>query len=342
MVRIRDVAKRLNLSITTVSRALDGYTDVAEQTRELVVRTAQEMGYTPHRAARQLRRQHAEAIGFILPVETMQFGDPFFSEFISGIGSEIADHNYDLLVSAAIPDSNDELAVYQRWIQSCKVDGMILVRTRIEDPRVEYLLQQKMPFACLERSLGSDASDFVGVEVDSYSGFLQLMDHVTDLGHELIAYIGGCPQLKINHDRFAAYKIGLERANIPFDPGLVMRGDLTLKGGYDAAEQLLNLDTPPTAIVCINDLTAIGAMRAASKRGLVVGRDISIAGYDGLSDSIHSEPPLTTVEQPVYSVARQLARILIAQIKGDELSEKQIKLQPSLRIRASTGVRIAA
>lgn len=339
MVRIRDVAKRLNLSITTVSRALDGYTDVAEQTRQLVVRTAQEMGYTPHRAARQLRRQHAETIGFILPVETMQFGDPFFSEFISGIGAEVAEHNYDLLVSAAVADSNDELAVYQRWIQASKVDGMVLVRTRIDDPRVEYLLEQKMPFACLERSLSS-SSEFIGVEVDSYSGFLQLMQHIVELGHRRIAYIGGCPMLKINHDRLAGYQAGLDYAGISFDPGLVMRGDLTLKGGYDAAECLLGMDEPPTAIVCINDLTAIGAMHAASNRGLVIGRDISIAGYDGLSDSIHSQPPLTTVEQPVYSVARQLAKILLAQITGDERAEKRVTLQPNLRIRASTGARV--
>lgn len=338
MVRIRDVAKQLNLSITTVSRALDGYTDVAEQTRQLVVRTAQEMGYTPNRAARQLRRQHAETIGFILPVETMQFSDPFFSEFIAGIGDEATACNYDLLVSAAIPGSDGEVAAYQRWVQGGKVDGVIIARTRVYDSRVEYLLQQKTPFVCLERSLYS--TEFAGVEIDSYSGFLQLIDYLTALGHRRIAYVGGCPGLKIDADRLAAYQAGLACIGVAFDADLVRRADLTLTGGYDAAECLLDLPCPPTAIMCINDLTAIGAMHAVSKRGLLVGRDVSIAGFDGLSDSAHSQPPLTTVAQPVYSVARQLVKILLAEINGDVILEKHIKIQPKLIIRQSTGARL--
>ena len=338
MVRIHDVAKQLNLSITTVSRALDGYTDVAEQTRLLVIRTAQEMGYTPNRAARQLRRQHAETIGFILPLEKMQFSDPFFSEFITGIGDEATAATYDLLVSAATPGSDDELAAYQRWIQGGKVDGVIIARTRIYDSRVEYLLKQKAHFVCLERSVYS--SEFIGVEIDSYTVFFQLMNHLTDLGHRRIAYIGGCPTLKVNLDRLTAYQAGLSCIGVAFEPDLVLEGDLTLTGGYNATEQLLDLSAPPTAIVCINDLTAIGAMHAVSNRGLVVGRDVSVAGFDGLSDSAHSQPPLTTIEQPVYSVARQLVKILLAEITGAEIAEKHVKIQPQLIIRSSTGKRI--
>jgi LacI family transcriptional regulator len=338
MVRIRDVAKQLNLSITTVSRALDGYTDVAEQTRQLVVHTAQEMGYTPNRAARQLRRQHAETIGFILPVETIQLSDPFFSEFIAGIGDEATACNYDLLVSAAPPGTNAEIAAYHRWVQAGKVDGVIIARTRVYDSRVEYLLKQNTPFVCMERSLYS--TDFIGVEVDSYSSFLQLMEHLITLGHDRIAYIGGCPKLKIDADRLAAYQAGLACAGLSFDPDLVIHGDLTLTGGYTTTECLLNLQFPPTAIMCINDLTAIGAMHAVSHRGLRVGHDVSISGFDGLADSAHSQPPLTTIEQPVYSVARQLVKILLAQIVGDELCEKHIRIQPKVLIRSSTGARL--
>jgi LacI family transcriptional regulator len=171
MIRIRDVAQRLNLSITTVSRALDGYDDVAEETRQLVVRTAHEMGYTPNRAARQLRRHRAEVIGYILPADKPQFSDAFFSEFIAGLGDEASIHSYDLLVSSAAPDSTEEQAAYQRWVQAGKVDGIILNRIRLHDWRIQYLAGQKMPFACVERSL--DAFDFIGVESGSYSGFVE-------------------------------------------------------------------------------------------------------------------------------------------------------------------------
>jgi len=334
MITIRDVANRLNLSITTVSRALDGYDDVAEKTRQLVVLTASEMGYTPNRAARQLRRQRADTIGYILPVHKPQFADPYFSEFIAGLGDETSMHNYDLLVSSAAPDSTEEQAAYQRWVQGGKVDGIIVNRICLHDWRIQYLTSQKIPFVCFERSL--DTFDFIGVESDSYSGFLELMAHLTNLHHTRIAYIGGLPQLKIEHDRFAGYKAGLAAAQVVFDPLLVMRADLTSEGGYQAAQHLLSLDRPPTAIVCINDVTAIGAMHAAHNRGLSVGRDIAIAGFDGIADSAHTQPPLTTLDQPVYAVARQLAKMLLAHIAGDELYEKQIKIHPKLIIRAST------
>lgn len=334
MITIRDVAKRLNLSITTVSRALDGYDDVAEQTRQLVIQAAQEMGYTPNRAARQLRRQQAETIGFILPADMHQIADPFFSEFIAGIGDEAAAHNYDLLVSAARPDSADELAAYRRWVQAGKVDGVVISRTRLHDCRIQYLAEQKMPFVSMERSL--DSFEFIGVEVDSYNGFLELMSYLTGLGHRRIAYIGGWPELKIDHDRFAGYQAGLASAEIMFDPELVVRKGLTSAGGYSAAEDLLFLKHPPTAMMCINDLTAIGAMHAASDKGLVVGRDLAITGFDGVVDSAHTQPPLTTLEQPVYAVARQLVQMLLAQVAGNKLLEKQIKLQPKPLIRAST------
>lgn len=335
MIRIRDVAKRLNLSITTVSRALDGYDDVAEETRQLVVRTAREMGYTPNRAARQLRRQQAETIGYILPADKPLFSDAFFSEFIAGLGDEASIHGYDLLVSASAPDSTEEQTAYERWVQGGKVDGIIVNRIRLHDWRVQYLTKQKTPFVCFERPL--DPFDFVGIEAGSYSGFLELLAYLNSLKHTCIAYIGGSPELKIEYDRFAGYQAGLIAAHLSFDPLLVARGDLTPEGGYQAAQHLLSLKHPPTAIVCINDQTAIGAIHAAHDLGLAVGRDIAITGFDGIAESAHTQPPLTTLEQPVYSVARQLVKMLLAQIAGDESFEKQVKLQPRMIIRASTG-----
>lgn len=335
MVRIRDVARQLNLSITTVSRALDGYNDVAEHTRQLVVRTAQEMGYTPNRAARQLRRKHAETIGYIMPSAKPVFSDAFLSEFISGLGDEAALHNYDMLISVAKPDSPEERAAYQRWVQSGKVDGLVLNRIRLSDWRVQYLTEQKIPFVCLERSL--DAFEFLGVELDSHSAFLELTDYLIGLGHRHIAYIGGEEGLKIEHDRSAGYRAGLIAAGLPICPDLIVHGDLTSEGGYRAAERLLTLKERPTAIMCINDPTAIGAIHAAHDLGLFVGNDVAISGFDGVADAAHMLPPLTTVEQTVYTVACLLAKILFSQLVGCECSEKQIKMRPRLVIRSSTG-----
>jgi LacI family transcriptional regulator len=332
---IRDVAKKLNLSITTVSRALDGYADVAAATRELVIKTSQEMGYTPNRAARQLRRQRTDTIGYVIPSNKAGFADPFFSEFISGLGDEAAAQNYDLLVTAAAPSSENEKNQYQRWVQGGKVDGMVLNRVQMDDWRLHYLYEQHVPYVSLEQSPAQP--NFIGIEADSYSGFLELIAYLVGKGHNRIAYIGGPSELKIDDDRLAGYQAGLNIANILFNPLFVTRADLTPEGGYREAERLLGLASPPTAIICVNDLTAIGAMHAAHKKGLKVGSEVAIAGFDGIADSAHTEPPLTTLDQPVYSMARSLVTMLIALMNGQSIPEKQVKIKPKLLIRESTG-----
>jgi LacI family transcriptional regulator len=332
---IRDVATQLHLSITTVSRALDGYDDVAPSTRQLVVRTARKMGYVPNRAARQLRRQRTDTVGYILPAGSTGFADLFFSEFIAGLSDEAATRQYDLLVAAAPPDSEAEAGLYRRWIQGGKVDGIVVNRVRVNDWRLGFLARQHVPHVSLERSLSE--LEFAGIEVDSHGGLRQLMAHLVSKGHRRIAYIGGPSELKIEHDRYAGYKAGLKAAGIAFDPVRVARTDMSSEGGYRAAQLLLGHAIHPTALVCVNDLVAMGAMHAVHEHGLITGKDIAIAGFDGLAEAVHTQPSLTTLEQPVYSVARELTRMLIALIAHEALDEKQVFVRPQLIIRASTG-----
>ncbi len=334
-ITIRNVAKKLGLSITTVSRALDGYDDVADRTRARVIRTARAMGYVPSRAARQLRRQRADAIGYILPASGSQFTDPFFSLFIAGLGDEATSHNFDLLVSTAAPGGTAERQIYARWVQSRLVDGIVLNRMRVRDWRARYLAQNKFPFVAHGHT--HLRLDFPYIEMDSRNVFILLVKHLVERGHRRIAYIGGPRDVTLQADRFAGYQEGLARTGIPFNESYVVEGDLTRNGGYHAAQHLLALPEPPTAIIGANDMSAIGAMRAAHERGLIVGRDLAVAGYDGTEDSEHTQPPLTTVKQPIYDTARQLVRMLIARIDGKELAEPHVIIQPELIVRASTG-----
>ena len=333
-VTIRDVARRLKLSITTVSRALDGYDDVAEETRKRVIRVASEMGYVPSRAARQLRRQRADAIGYILPTIQPRFADPFFSEFIAGLGDEAASHNFDLLVSTAPPGETAERALYERWVRSRRVDGIVLSRIRQYDWRIEYLAKSKYPFVALGSTL--TPVDYPYIEVDARSGFATLVKHLAERGHRRIAYIGASPDLMLQTVRLAGYRDGLKAVGTPFDEALVAEGDLTRQGGYQAAQQLLALPNPPTAIIGANDLTAIGVIRVAHERGLIVGRDLAVAGYDGIEDAEHTQPPLTTLNQPVYDIARRLVEMLVKLVAGQPLAERQVLLQPELILREST------
>ena len=248
------------------------------------------------------------------------------------MGDEVASNNYDLLVSTAAPDSPAEKTLYQRWMSGGKVDGMVLNRIRLNDWRLQYLSEQKKPFVSLERSW--DNLDFHGIETFVNDGYIALISHLKTQGYYRIAFISGQGNLKIEQDRLDAYRQALANADLNIDPMLIVASDMTSEGGYHAAEQLLNLNQPPVAIVCVNDLTAIGAMHAVHEKGFVVGRDIAVAGFDGIADAAHTQPPLTTLDQPVYDIARQLVKMLLALISGETPDSKIIR--PLLLIRAST------
>ena len=333
-ITIKDVARRLNLSITTVSRAMDGYDDVSEETRQLVIQTAHEMGYVPNQAARQLRRKRSDTIGYILPADQPRFSDPFFAEFIAGLGDEASMHGFDLLVSTAPPGSLAEQQAYERWTHGRKVDGVVLNRMQLNDWRVQYLAQAQFPFVTLERSL--DPRDYPSVEVNGRLWFGKLLDHLASLGHQRIAYIGASPTLKIQADRLAGYHDGLAQHSLAFDASLVLEGDLTSEGGYRAGEHLLNLPNPPTAIACVDDMTAMGVLHIARERGRTVGKDLAVTGFDGIAGFEHTQPPLTTINQPVYQIARRLVQMLAARVAGQPLEETRVQIKPVLEIRQST------
>lgn len=333
-ITIRDIAKKLDLSIGAVSRALGGYADISAETRQKVMRTAAEMGYVPNQAARQLRRRKADAVGYILPANSPRFADPFFSEFLAGLGDETAVQPFDLLISIAPPGEDAEKQVYRNWTQGHKVDGMILTHMHLYDWRARFLHENKIPFTALEKSL--DGIDFPRIEVNREQGMIELITHLVQRGFKRIAYLGGPIILKIETDQFDGYRRGLLAHQLPFEARLVATGDLTSSGGYQSTKRLLSLPDPPDAIVCINDETAFGVLHAAHELGLQIGKNFGVAGFDGVQASRYTQPPLTSLDIPVYDVARQLVKMLAAEIAQQALPERVVMLPPKLLIRGST------
>lgn len=334
-ITIRDLARTLDLSITTVSRALDGYDDVAKETRRRVVEAAQQMGYVPSAAARQLRRKRTDAVGFILPTSSPQFSDPFSANFITGLCDEVASQRLDMMVTSCQPGSMEEKQEYNRWVQSHRVDGVIINRIRVNDWRLAFLAENHVPFVTLGKPSTATGQPYICI--DERTGVQELVKHLVDKGHHRIAFISGPADLMIQQERFAGYLQGLEAAGLQTDPAMVVEGDLTEEGGYRAAIDLLNRQPRPTAIVGCNDLTALGVMQAAKERGVYVGTELAIAGYDGIKETGYTSPPLTTLYQPTYEIARRLARMLIQLIEGKPIETPEVVLQPELLIRASTG-----
>lgn len=339
VVTIHQVAEKLGLSITTVSRALAGHSDIALKTRQLVQQTAQEMGYTPNRAARQLRRQKADAIGYILPIEAARFSEPFYAEFLVGLSDETAAQPFDLLISVSAKDSQIEQRIYRNWVQSQKVDGFVVNRVRRSDWRLQYLTEQHVPFAALECC--DDCAAQPHIAVDHAAGMQALVTHLAQEGYRRLGFVGGPEYLVIHAARLNGFRSALELAGLPFCPHLVEHGDLTSDGGYQAVKRMRWIPDPPDALVCIDDETAIGALHALHEMGIQVGRQVAVAGFDGLPATRHTDPPLTTLEIPVYEIARQLVRLLAAEMAGKpsevELqAQNRIVIQPRLLVRPSS------
>jgi LacI family transcriptional regulator len=330
---IRDVAKKLNLSITTVSRALDGYDDVAQHTRELVTKTANRMGYAPNRAARQLRRQQAETIGFIIPSISKRFDESFFAEFIAGIGEELSSNHFDLLVANATTDEG-ERDLYHRWVNSRKVDGFILNGMRKHDWRVSYLSQWNIPFVALGKS--QDGINYPCIRIDGTDAYFDLIQHIQANGFSRFAFIGGPNDLIDHIDRVKWFKSALGKCGLQMDPNCIISTDMSSTAGYEAAAAMLSGSSAPNAVFCVSDETAFGVLHAAHEQELTIGTDIAVVGFDGVQDAKHSEPPLTTLDIPIFDIARQLVAMLLKTI-GGEAVDTLVFIKPAILFRASTG-----
>lgn len=333
-VTLRDIAKKVGKSVTTVSRALHGYDDVSPETKALVYKVATEMGYTPSSFAQRLQKQKSDTIGLVIPTFGPRFSDPFFSQFLAGIGNKAGSLGYDILVTTC-PQGDKELQIYQAYVQGRRVDGFVIVRTRRKDARIEYLCNANFPFVAFGRT--ESACNFPFVDEDGEYGMHLIVDHLIKAGHTRIGFIAAPKELMFAQDRLKGFLDTLSDHRISIDESHITTGDLTQRGGYRQANALLDLPNPPKAIVACNDLMAFGAMSAAQQRGLIVGVDIAIVGFDDTPMAEHSHPPLTTVHQPVYKIGGMVCEMLIQQIGGNSLDEEKIVLKPTLVIRQSCG-----
>jgi len=211
-VTIKDIANRVDRSVTTVSRALHDYNDVSPQTKEMVRQAAAEMGYTPSSFAQRLQKQKSDTVGLVLPTYGPRFSDPFFSEFLAGMGNKAGSQGYDILVSTC-PPGDEELSRYQYAVQGRRVDGFIILRTRRRDQRIEYLCKVDFPFVSFGRTGGS--CDFPFVDEDSEYGMHLIVEHLAKSGHRRIGFISAPEDLMFTFYRNKGFIESLKEHNIP-------------------------------------------------------------------------------------------------------------------------------
>jgi LacI family transcriptional regulator len=213
---------------------------------------------------------------------------------------------------------------------------LLVVRTRRADTRVAFLVEQGYPFVAFGRT--EQDLDFPYVDEDGVLGMKLATQHLIGLGHQRIAFIAAPSDLMFAAYRQTGFRQAMIANGLRVDETLIATGDLTQHNGHRLVGELLDRPSRPTAIVASNDLMALGAMAAAQERGLIVGQDLAITGFDDIPPAQYSHPPLTTVHQPIYRIGRMICEKLIECIRGEDLAERQIVLKPALVVRRSSGV----
>jgi LacI family transcriptional regulator len=332
MVTIHDVAIRAGVSSTTVSHVINDSRPVSAELKARVESAMTELGFQPNALARSLRRKRTHTLGLIVP----DSANPFFAEV--GRGSEDTSFaaGYSVILCNSDGDPARELLYMDLLIQK-QVDGVLLVPTGDQTQTAAALQTRNIPVVVIDRDVPDASLD--RVFVDNVAGSYNAVQHLIDLGHRRIGYIGGPRHVSTVPDRVAGYRQALEQAGIPFDEHLVVDSNFHDEGGYKAAQLLLSLPDPPTAIFAGNDLMAIGAMAAARERGVAVPAQLSVVGFDDIHLAGYINPPLTTVAQPKYELGVIASQLLFERLAQPALPPQRRLLKAQLVIRESTAQR---
>ncbi|TJY42821.1 LacI family transcriptional regulator [Cohnella pontilimi] len=331
---IKDLAKAAGVSITTVSRALNGYPDVNEKTRNRIKKLAEELSYRPNAQAQSLVLKKTNTIGVIISeIKRSNAKDAFAFEVLCGINDRAGELNYDILLFS----TNPKKQLHKSYSDLCRernVDGAILQGLKTSDPYLAEVINQP-DFPCVLIDIPIDGEWVGHVTSDNVAGAREAVAHLAQLGHRKIAMINGHMEASVSRERLSGYILGLQEAGIPYDPALVEDGRFSEEGGEAAARGLLQRHPDVTAIFCASDLMALGAMKACEAMGRPIPDSVSLIGYDDISIASYCSPKLTTVRQEKYDLGYQAAQLLIDMLEGRQVRHKVV-LANQLVVREST------
>lgn len=338
---IKEIAAKANVSAATVSNVLNNRLDqVGSETRDKILSIIKETNFKPNRIAKSLRINRSHTIGVIAEDITV-FNTP---SIINGINRFAEQHQYriilnDLGINRKLGLSFSEITRFRKEINgslavllSFQVDGIIYVGLHPRDV-TGILSPTQKPVLFVD----CVAEEGVSVIYDDRSAFARATEALVDLGHHTIALIGGPPDSMAAESRLAGFKAALEDRGIPYDPELVVTGDWGFDSGYRIGKSLLDSERPPTAIIAMNDLMAIGAMNAAQDSGLRVPIDISVIGFDDIDFCKYTKPALTSVRLPLHEMGYTAANNLLSLIDTGEVAATTIELPCELMMRDSAG-----
>lgn len=337
MVTRKEVAELAKVSEATVSRVFNGLGPMKPATKERVLEAARVLGYHPNAIAQSFARRRSGNLGVVLPYmpKVHLFSAYYFAEILSGIGEQVREQGYDMLLSLLTPD--DELD-YGRLFRSQKVDACVILGARDTSSQRASLVQLQEdghPFCLVNQRF--EGLSFLEVDADHVEGSYQAVKHLLDEGFERIAFLNGSPQYSNSIDRLQGYQKAMLEAGLPVDVNLLFEGNYSRTSGYEAAAKLWEKRGEVEAVFAANDRMAIGLMQGLRERGWVAGRDFAVIGCDDSDAAKLSDPPLSSIAVPFYEMGKQAARAVLASVgQGDSEHQLQVKLPTQVRVRQSS------
>lgn len=329
---IRQVAKLAGVSRSSVSRVLNDHPNVSPEMREQVQKVIAETGYQPHPIARSLSSRRSNIIGLVIPLTIRSlFDDPFFPHLIQGVSQGCNSKDYTLSLFL-FHSREEERKLSRRLSRGELLDGVIVTATRIGAPLIPQLLESQVPLVVQGRHSDPRVNY---VDVDNVTGATMAVTHLIRLGYQRIATIAGSPDNSAAQDRKQGYLDALQNRGRSVDDALIVTGDFTQTGGYEAMQQLL--PHRPDAVFVASDIMAHGALRAIHTAGLTVPDDIALVGFDDLPQSALVDPPLTTVRQPIQRLGALAVETLIDILDNGLERPRRLILPTELVIRDSCG-----
>ena len=336
-MNLKSLAEHLGLSQTTVSRALAGYSDVAEATRRRVADEARKLGYSPNAAAQRLAMGKARAIGVVFTTAGSAPADPIFMEFLTGLSERAAEAETDILISAATGQQADDMRVYRRLAQARSVDVVVLSSPLTADPRVALLAQLGLPTVVHGRT--ATPLPYAHLDIDNEDAFLRATQLLIGLGHTQIALVNGEERFTYAADRAKGWRRAL--AEIGLVPPALHNVCATMSDeqGYRQTRRLMESDQPPSSIICSSLISALGCCRALRDLKLRVGQDVSVVAHDDGLNAIKPDtlsPPLTTTSSPIRRHGVRIAEMALALADGADPATLQEVWPVDLIFRGST------
>lgn len=337
-MNLKQLSEKLGLSQTTVSRALNGYPEVNEETRRRVMDAARQHNYRPNARAKGLATGRAMAIGHVIPISAkFEIVNPIFADFIAGAGESYSQAGYDMLISVVRND--DEERVYRDMKSKGNVDGVIVHSPRLNDSRIGQLHEIGLPFLVHGRSSGCDIA-YSWIDVNNRRAFERAARFLLDLGHRRIALLNGPEMMDFAIRRRAGFENAMRDAGVEPDRALMHSAEMTEGFGHRAAAEALALPEPPTAFLVASILIAIGVRRAIEESRLTMGRDISVVTYDDDLSYLRNGddiPIFTAVRSSVREAGRLAAEMLLRSIADPSLPHLDRLLEAELTVGQSTG-----